>query len=125
MDGAMVTCRSLWEILGVVRVKPSRGTPKACPFGRAISKLPPNVNVTRFNDQEITTLNEGIANKDVNAVEILKVLVGANSCVAHLDDDTDHEVTEHILDRVIDRTIIEIRDRIPNVPWRAFDRPKN
>jgi hypothetical protein len=125
MDGAMVTCRSVWEVLGAVRKNPKRGRPTAPPLTEAKLNIPPGVNVRRFNANEIKTLNDRLSNNDPDTVDLLKVLVGGNSCVAHLDDDADHEVADVLLDRVIDRTIQEIKDRIPGVPQSAFDRPQH
>jgi hypothetical protein len=113
-DGAMVTCRVLWSLLGVIidstrEVAPH--APKVTPCfktfenqGRHPVKLPLGVTVRSISEAEFGRLRV----RD----DIVLVLVAANKCVAHLDAYPDHGVTEDVLDRVIDTTISEIDARV-------------
>jgi hypothetical protein len=113
-DGAMVTCRVLWSLMGVVtdstkETRPHAPTvsPKFEPFekqGRWPATLPIGVTVRAFSKAEFDALP--------CALDIILVLVAANKCVAHLDEYPDHGVSEAILDRVIDTTIAEINARV-------------
>jgi len=113
-DGAIVTCRVLWSLLGVIiystdEIAPNAPTVKPCfkPFenqGKHPAKLPSGVTVRSLSEAEFTHLP--------SPSEIILVLVAANKCVAHLDEYPDHSVTEDILDRVIDTTLTEISARV-------------
>lgn len=113
-DGAMVTCRVLWSLMGVVtdstrETMPHAPTiaPKFEPFekqSRRPAKLPAGVTIRSFSKAEFDALP--------CAQDIILVLVAANKCVAHLDEYPDHGVSEGILDRVIDTTITEINARV-------------
>jgi hypothetical protein len=71
--------------------------------GRWPAKLPAGIKVCSFTEAEFRALPWE---------DIRLVLVAANKCVAHLDEDPDHGVTEDILDRVIDITLREIKARV-------------
>jgi hypothetical protein len=113
-DGAMVTCRVLWNLMGVVTYSVHERTPRAptvlpefVPFekqGRYPATLPAGVTIGRFSKAEFDALS--------CARDIILVLVAANKCVAHLDEYPDHAVSEGALDRVIDVTIAEINSRV-------------
>jgi hypothetical protein len=113
-DGAIVTCRVLWSLLGVIiystyEIAPHAPTVKPCfkPFesqGKHPVKLPLGVTVRSLSEAEFIGLPA--------ASEIILVLVAANKCVAHLDEYPDHGVTEDILGRVIDTTLMEIEARV-------------
>jgi hypothetical protein len=120
MDGAIVTCRSIWAILGVEVNSRNKPDPSSLPLDPCRSPLPSGVQVKRFDFRERYSLNKSSIGR-----EIVKVLVAGNKCVAHLDKDADHEVDKDILDRVIDRTVTEIKARILGVPQVAFVRPPN
>jgi hypothetical protein len=112
-DGAMITCRVLWSLLGVKidsRDETAPASPKVAPSfvpfdqqGKA--KLPPGVTISPFT-------SESFDNLGTQREDIVLVLVAANKCVAHIDEYPDHGVTEDILDRVIDTTLAEIDARI-------------
>jgi hypothetical protein len=113
-DGAMVTCRVLWSLLGVVinstqELTPHKPAvpPQFKPFekqGRHPAKLPMGVTVIPFSRKEFDVVP--------CAQDIVLVLVAANKCVAHLDEYPNHGVSEDILDRVIDTTIAELNRRV-------------
>ena len=107
-DGALITCRVLWSLLGV-RVDSTQETvpsqPTVVPRFIAFPNLPPGVTVA-----SITSLADFESLPSVQ--EIILVLVAANKCVAHLDAYPDHGVTADILDRVIDVTLREIDARV-------------
>jgi len=106
-DGAMVTCRVFWSLLGVVidsRAETSPGMPAVRSEFRQFGALPAGVAVRSFSKTDFDTLP--------TAHDITLVLVAANKCVAHLDEYPDHGVTEDVLDRVIDTTIEEIKGRV-------------
>jgi hypothetical protein len=111
MDGAMVTCRSLWAILGVAVDSKNKPNPSSLSLGPCTFPLPSNVQVARLDAKVRDNLDNCAIGR-----EIVKVLVAANKCVAHLDKDADHEVDKDILDRVIDHTVGEIKARIPEFP---------
>lgn len=113
-DGAMVTCRVLWSLMGVTVKSTNEMTPSAptvTPDFKAFEsqginpvKLPAGVNVNSFSKAQFDVLQF--------SKEIILVLVAANKCVAHIDEDPDHGVSKEILDKVIDTTITEINSRI-------------
>jgi hypothetical protein len=113
-DGAMVTCRVLWSLMGVIidstqetMTHAPTVTPKFEPFekqGRRPTKLPAGVTIRSFSKAEFDALP--------CAQDIILVLVAANKCVAHLDEYPDHGVSEDILDRVVDTTTAEINARV-------------
>jgi hypothetical protein len=107
-DGALITCRVLWSLLGV-RVDstderlPSQ--PSVVPHFAAFSNLPAGITVSRITSEtDFASLP--------SPEEIILVLVAANKCVAHLDAYPEHGVTADILDRVIDVTLAEIKARV-------------
>jgi hypothetical protein len=106
-DGAMVTCRVLWSLLGVV-IDSRRGSephaPTVTPEFKPFPKLPAGITVRTFSSPEFQALP--------CTTDITKVLVAANKCVAHIDQYPDHGVSEEMLDRVIDVTISEIQARV-------------
>ncbi len=106
-DGALITCRVLWEILGVKidsRSETEPHSPITGPDFVPFSKLPVGVNVRSFTADDFGRLPCG--------QEVILVLVAANKCVAHIDEYPDHGVDEKTLDTVIDATISEIRNRV-------------
>jgi len=107
-DGALITCRVLWSLLGV-RVDSTQerlpSQPTVVPRFTAFPDLPSGVTVT-----SLTSLADFHSLQC--APEIILVLVAANKCVAHLDAYPDHGVTADILDRVIDVTLREIDARV-------------
>jgi len=113
-DGAMVTCRVLWSLMGVVMDSTQETMPHAPSAkpgfkaferqGRRPAKLPAGVTVHPFSEQQFYGLP--------CAKDVILVLVAANKCVAHLDEYPDHGVTEGVLDRVIDTTIAEVNSRV-------------
>lgn len=113
-DGAIVTCRVLWSLLGVVIDSTHEAAPHAPRVrpqfksfetqGRHPATLPTGVVVRSFSKADFDALS--------CPDDIVLVLVAANKCVAHLDEYPDHGVTEEILDRVIDVTIAETDARV-------------
>ena len=106
-DGAMVTLRVLWSLLGVVvysQNEESPATPMVLPTFRPFPKLPPGISVRSFSSHEFDALS--------CSGDVMLVLVAANKCVAHIDEYPDHGVSETILDRVIHVTFAEIAARI-------------
>ncbi|MDX2109081.1 MAG: hypothetical protein SFY80_02455 [Verrucomicrobiota bacterium] len=106
-DGAIVTCRSLWELLGVTMYSKNQEAQVALMnpprFGAAISFL------EDFSIQPVTELE---FSKFPDKEEVKKVMIAGNKCVAHIDEYPDHDVTEDILDQVIKRTLEQIEIRI-------------
>ena len=117
-DGAMVTCRVLWSLLGVVieaRREHMPHAPTVEPqFKSFEGTLPAGVAVRRFSKKDFKALGP-------SAQDIKLVLVAANKCVAHLDDRPDHGVTEDILDRVIDITLAEINQMFTRTAERSIE----
>ena len=106
-DGALITCRVLWSILGV-KVHSQRETqpdsPTIIPDFAPFSRLPRGVTVRSFTPAEFTALPA--------AREITLALVAANKCVAHIDEYPDHGVDEGVLDATIDATVAEVHSRV-------------
>lgn len=108
----MVTCRSLWELIGVT--VPSRK--EVNPANPAVEVkfdfwkerirpiLPDGIVITPFNGAEFDALPEKTA--------LILVLVAANKCVAHLDRFPDHGVGDAELEPVVGVTLREIAKRI-------------
>ena len=93
-DGALVTCRVLWSLLGVVIDSKREVTPAAptsAPRFASFQNLPASVVVSGFSKPEFDALP--------TAQDIILVLVAANKCVAHLDEYPDHGVSAEVLDR--------------------------
>jgi len=112
IDATMVTCRSLWELIGVTvpsgREK-NTGSPSVAPEFKSWKKwiqpiLPAGIEVLPFDQAQWDQLAE--------KKEIVMVLVAANKCVAHLDAYPDHGVGPAQLDPVIELTLREIEKRI-------------
>lgn len=112
-DAAMITCRAIWEILGV-RTDNKEETDPANPgnvtilFQAAKVDLPSGVTVTSIKPLEFLQLPE--------AGDLLLVLVAANKCVAHLDEYPNNGVSEQVLGKAINSTLKEIKKRISPVP---------
>jgi hypothetical protein len=112
LDAAMVTCRSLWELIGVTvpsRKEQNTGNPAVAPefdsWRKTIAPiLPAGIEVLPFDRAQFDALPE--------KQEIILVLVAANKCVAHLDAYPDHGVGEPQILPVIDVTLREIQRRI-------------
>jgi hypothetical protein len=113
-DGALVTCRVLWSLMGVV-VKSEQESAPHMPTvrpnfrefekqGRPPGRLPVGVTVRSFSESEFDALP--------SSEDVVMVLVAANKCVAHLDENPDHGVSERVLDCVIETTISEVCARV-------------
>lgn len=106
-DGALITCRVLWAILGVTidsRRETAPDSPTVVPDFNSFPRLPVGVSVRTFTKAEFMTLP--------CARQIIFALVAANKCVAHIDEYPDHGVNDAILDATIDATVSEIHGRI-------------
>jgi hypothetical protein len=114
LDASMVTCRSLWELLGVTVPSLSEKNPAsptvAAEFSSWIKyikpKLPPGIEIWKFDERQFNDLPE--------KKEIVLVLVAANKCVAHLDAYADHGVGDAQMDSAIEATLREVGNRIRN-----------
>jgi hypothetical protein len=106
-DGALITCRVLWAILGV-KIDSRRETrpdsPSVTPDFTPFSRLPSGVTVRSFTSAEFDAL---LASR-----KITLALIAANKCVAHIDEYPNHGVDEDILDATIDATLEEIHARV-------------
>lgn len=106
-DGAIITCRPLWELLGVTINSSDETTPEKPNIKPRFKKwldTPIGIKINKFDETEFNKLNS----RD----DIILVLVAANKCVAHLDKYPDHGVTEQVLLNVIKITISEIENRV-------------
>jgi hypothetical protein len=112
LDSAMVTCRALWEMIGVV-VPSHKEQNTAIPTVKATfhswkntvhPKLPGDIVITPFDEAQFDTLPEKPA--------IILVLVAANKCVAHLDCFPDHGVGDKEMEQVVGVTLREIDARV-------------
>jgi hypothetical protein len=106
-DGALVTCRVLWAILGVTvdsRRETQPDSPSVTPDFTPFSRLPPGVTVRSFTSAEFDALRA--------TRQITLALIAANKCVAHIDEYPDHGVDEGVLDATIDATLGEIHARV-------------
>ena len=106
-DGALITCRVLWTILGVKiysQQETQPNSPSVTPEFAPFLHLPPGVTVRSFTQAEFTALPA--------ARQITLALVAANKCVAHIDEYPDHGVDESILDTTIDATVAEVHARV-------------
>lgn len=113
MDATLITCRSLWALIGVetfshneTDLKTPSGT-KLCfdGFKRIRKNIEPSVVITPFTAE--TQLN-ALPEKQ----QIIQVLAAANKCVAHFDNLLDHGVREEDLEAVAKRLLDEISARI-------------
>jgi len=106
-DGAIVTRRVLWELMGVVlnrRKEVLPAAPKVRPVFTPFQKLPTGITVRPFSQTQFDAL--------ACSRGIVLVLVAANNCVAHIDEYPEHGVTQPIPECVIDTTIREIAQRV-------------
>jgi hypothetical protein len=111
-DGAMVTCRSLWHLMGVASASRDEKAPHAplVPLDATdypTSKSIGGVAVPQFTLSEVKALP---LHDDLRLV-----LIAGNKCVAHLDEYPDHGVDHDVLTRVIGLTIGELKKRVPNI----------
>jgi len=112
LDAAMVTCRSLWELLGVtVPSLPEKdtGSPTVSPEFKSWKKyiepkLPSGVEVLAFDQSAFDAVPEKSA--------VVLVLVAANKCVAHLDAYPNHGVGDAQMEAAITATLREVSKRI-------------
>ena len=113
MDAALITCRSLWALLGVEAN--SRGetdlqnpTGTTLRFDRFVDirqHIDPSVMIAPFkSESQLDALPE--------KQQIIKVLAAANKCVAHFHDLLDHGVREEDLEAVSRRVLDELSTRI-------------
>ncbi len=118
-DATLITCRSLWALLGVASnsyketdLHTAAGTKLSFSGFTEIRKnIAPEVTITEFkSEHELDALPE--------KREIVKVLAAANKCVAHFADILHHGVNEDELERVAKRLLLELSDRIkiPSAP---------
>ncbi|MDO8540582.1 MAG: hypothetical protein Q7S40_09130 [Opitutaceae bacterium] len=122
-DATLITCRSLWALLGVssnsrseTDLKTAVGTKlsfadlaarsaRDCPWLEIRANIAPEVVIEPFRSEaELDTLPE--------KKEIVKVLAAANKCVAHFADILHHGVDEYELESVARRLLDEITRRI-------------
>jgi hypothetical protein len=112
-DATLITCRSLWALLGVssnsrseTDLKNAMGTTLSfAGFGEIRANITPAVIIRPFTTAaELDALPE--------KREILKVLAAANKCVAHFADILHHGVHENELERVAKRLLDELAKRI-------------
>lgn len=112
LDASMVTCRSLWELIGVTissTAEKNPGNPAVVPQFKSWAKyiqpiLPPGIEVIPFDQAQFDTLPE--------RKEVILVLVAANKCVAHLDAYPNHGVGSAEMEAAIEATLREIPKRI-------------
>ena len=112
LDASMVTCRSLWELIGVtVPSQPEKNpaNPAVGPQFRLWAKnikpiLPPGIEILPFDEAQFNALPE--------KKSVILVLVAANKCVAHLDQYPNHGVGDAEMESAIDATLREIPKRI-------------
>lgn len=107
MDGTIVTCRSLWELLGVTMYSVNISAQEAL-------KKDPEFRSSKLNIEnlKIISVTKPEFSKIPENEDIKKVLIAGNKCVAHFDEHPDHDVTSDILDSVITRTLKEIDSRL-------------
>lgn len=112
-DATLITCRSLWALLGVssqsrneTDLKSAVGTTLSFTgFAEIRKNIAPEVGITEFKSElELDALPE--------KREIVKVLAAANKCVAHFADILHHGVDENELERVAKRLLDELNKRI-------------
>jgi hypothetical protein len=113
MDSALITCRSLWALLGVetfshkeTDLQNPTGT-KLCfnGFNKIRQHIDPSVTISPFTAE---TQLDALPEKQ----QIIKVLAASNKCVAHFDNLLDHGVREEDLEAVAKRLLDEISARI-------------
>jgi len=119
MDAALITCRSLWALLGIeanshsetdlpnaTNTKLKFSSDKDSKWNKEIRKhIAASVVITPFVSQaELTALPE--------RNQIRKVLAAANKCVAHFANILDHGVLPEDLEAVARRLLEEIPKRI-------------
>jgi hypothetical protein len=112
MDAALITCRSLWGLLGIEvksRDEHDLGDPKRSFFWfKGFQKIRRNIAsevlIRRVTETELDAFPE----RD----DIKIVLVAANKCVAHFDENLDHAATEGRVDTVVKRLLNELQTRI-------------
>jgi hypothetical protein len=108
LDGAFITIRSLWSILGAKadnrnRQKLNKASPKGIPTG---------VSLSPFKQDEL----------DKMPLAVLEVLVAADKCIAHMATDPYHNVDGAKMTSVINITFHEVERRIPGIPHAEFGR---
>jgi hypothetical protein len=112
LDAAIVTCRSLWELIGVtVPSLPEKNpsNPSVRPEFKKWVKyiqpiLPPKIDIQRFDEPQFNALPEKNA--------VIMVFVAANKCIAHLDQYPNHGVGASEMELAIQATLREVRNRI-------------
>jgi hypothetical protein len=111
-DGAIVTCRPLWKLIGVCVRSEKETSPDSPTVDLLLDpdqspKVIAGISIPKFSqaDKDALQLRE----------ELVKVLVAANKCVAHFDTYVDHGVGHPELERVVHLTIDEIKKRIPGI----------
>jgi hypothetical protein len=112
LDAAMVTCRSLWELIGVTvpsqpEKNPANPTvgPQFKSWARYIApSLPVGIEVLPFDKVQFDALPE--------RKSVIMVLVAANKCVAHLDQYPNHGVGSAEMESAIEATLREVPKRI-------------
>ena len=112
IDAALITCRSLWGLLGVgVKSHDERdlGDPKKSYFWfKGFQKIRNNIAA----EVRIQPVTEAELDAFPERDDIKIVLVAANKCVAHFDEELDHAATEDRVDRVANRLLHELLTRI-------------
>ena len=108
-DGALVTVRSVFGVLGVSvnsKMESDMLNPIRNPVFCVMSIDPKwMVDIRYITKTEFESWPDKI--------DILRCLTAANKCVAHFEPDMlDHSVDETVLDRVIERLLFEIDTRI-------------
>jgi hypothetical protein len=138
-DGAIITCRALWALLGVIFSsvgEKSTAAPndhaKPKPYEQQLGNpaLPQGITIRSFTLAEFEALTwEGKQLWDGSEVweHVRTVLTAANRCVAHLDDDPDHGVTEKVLEFVVRVTQEQLKARLlrDGAPFLDFGAPQS
>ena len=112
-DATLITCRSLFALLGVTTTS----------FDETDLKNPraTRVSFSRFSDvrasiSPLVVIRPFSSEADLDALpeksQIIKVLVAANMCVAHFEAYLDHGVNEDELEAVVRRLLHEVSTRI-------------
>lgn len=108
-DGALVTCRSLWALLGIMlnsRDEVTPATPTAdCKTNPSNPERPVEIVVDRISKADFDATYPRTSPRYV-------CLVAANKCVAHLDEHPNHGATASLLVDAISVTLPELEKRI-------------
>jgi len=117
IDGAIVTCRSLWELMGVIVDSRKETAPHAPSVRLKAEKNPPpkqvgNLTITQFTETDLDQLQQS---RGQLYDDLRRVLVAGNKCVAHMDEFPDHGVEHSVLERATKFTLSEVPRRVPNL----------